>query len=174
MIPHPPSRFSASLLRIAAMTTAVGFAVVTGAAVAHAQSTTAQITVLYDAFGASPGMQQDRGYAALIETCRYLKLTYPEAALWDFVVRGIAEGRMAAMIRHIGGFPDPAAASAFVDRCLREWRGRNLPGDGEDLVHQLVVWVDAFHQPDALGLGGVDDLAGEDHFHRAAHADELW
>src|SRR5437763_2510223 len=67
MIPHPPSKFSASLLRIAAMTTAVGFAIVTGAAVAHAQSTTAQITVLYDAFGGTSTMKKDWGFAALIE-----------------------------------------------------------------------------------------------------------
>ena len=67
MIPHPPSKFSASLLRIAAMTTAVGFAIAAGAAVAHAQSTTAQITVLYDAFGGTSTMKKDWGFAALIE-----------------------------------------------------------------------------------------------------------
>ncbi len=54
------------------------------------------------------------------------KLPYPEAALWDFVVRGLAQDRMAAMLQHIGGFPDSTAASAFVDRCLSEWRARKL------------------------------------------------
>ena len=47
------------------------------------------------------------------------------------------------------------------------------PAIFEHLVHQLVVRIDALHQADALGLGGVDDLAGEDHLHGAADADEL-
>ena len=56
----------------------------------------------------------------------------------------------------------------------QERRRRDLSGDGKDLIHQLVVREDPFHEPDTLGLGRIDDLTGEDHFHRSAYADKLW
>ena len=55
-----------------------------------------------------------------------VKLSYPEAALWDFVVRGVNEARITVMIRHIGGMADDAAASTFVSRCLGEWQRQGL------------------------------------------------
>jgi 7,8-dihydropterin-6-yl-methyl-4-(beta-D-ribofuranosyl)aminobenzene 5'-phosphate synthase len=66
MIPDRLSRFSTSLLRIAAISAAICFAAV-AAAPAHAQSSTAQITLLYDAFGGTSTMKKDWGFAALIE-----------------------------------------------------------------------------------------------------------
>jgi len=67
MAPSWLSKFFASLPHIAAITAAICLAAMTRAAPAHAQSNTAQITVLYDAFGGTSTMKKDWGLAALIE-----------------------------------------------------------------------------------------------------------
>lgn len=59
-----------------------------------------------------------------------VKLGYPDAALWDFMTRGIAEGRLILMLRHIGGFPDEAAVRTFVSSRLEEWRRLSLVVSG--------------------------------------------
>ena len=61
------SKFFASLSHIAAITAAICLAAMTGAPPAYAQSNTAQITVLYDAFGKTSTMKKDWGFSALIE-----------------------------------------------------------------------------------------------------------
>lgn len=48
-------------------------------------------------------------------------LRYPDAALWDFVVRGVGERRMVAMMRHIGAFAGEAETLLFIRSRLREW-----------------------------------------------------
>ncbi len=70
----------------------------------------------------------------LVSARSTVKLLYPEAALWYFVVRGVSEARVRSMIRYIGGFADEASASAFVARNLREWQQQGLivPDCGSD------------------------------------------
>src|SRR5215468_5652883 len=53
------------LLKLAAITISAAAAI--GASPAYAQSSTAQITVLYDAFGKTSSMTKDWGFSALIE-----------------------------------------------------------------------------------------------------------
>jgi hypothetical protein len=55
-----------------------------------------------------------------------LTLGYPQAALWDFVVRGVGEVRAIGMMRHIGGFADESATFEFVARSVREWQQQGL------------------------------------------------
>jgi hypothetical protein len=55
-----------------------------------------------------------------------LTLGYPQAALWDFVVRGVSEGRTIGMMRHIGGFADESVTFDFVARSVREWQQQGL------------------------------------------------
>jgi hypothetical protein len=64
----------------------------------------------------------------LVSSARSLivKLGYPEAALWDFVARGVSEVRATNMIKYIGRFADEVAASTFVAQCLEEWRRQGL------------------------------------------------
>ncbi len=57
------SKFSASLPRLAGLAAIVAV----GVSPAHAQSSTGQITVLYDAFGKISTMKKDWGFSALIE-----------------------------------------------------------------------------------------------------------
>src|SRR5438876_8637960 len=61
------SKFSALLPRLAGLAAIVFSAVAMGASPAQAESRTAQITVLYDAFGKTSTMKKDWGFAALIE-----------------------------------------------------------------------------------------------------------
>ncbi|MCG8461148.1 MAG: hypothetical protein MI919_33095 [Holophagales bacterium] len=60
------------------------------------------------------------------DRARMLELAYPEAALWDLISRGVAGQRAITMMMHIGGFPDEAAASAFIARLVQEWQGLGL------------------------------------------------
>ncbi len=60
------------------------------------------------------------------DRARTLKLGYPEAALWEMSTRGVAGQRAITMMRHIGGFPDEAAASAFIAICMKEWHRLGL------------------------------------------------
>jgi hypothetical protein len=48
-------------------------------------------------------------------------LQYPAAAAWDFFVRAYSISQMAPMLKHIGGFPDEQAASAFASAQLQAW-----------------------------------------------------
>src|SRR2546426_6283449 len=57
------SKFSTSLPRLAGLAAIVAVSV----SPAHAQSSTGQITVLYDAFGKTSTMKKDWGFSALIE-----------------------------------------------------------------------------------------------------------
>jgi hypothetical protein len=59
MIPNWLSKLSASLPRIAGLAAIVSTAVAIGTSPAHAQSSTGQITVLYDAFGKTSTMKKD-------------------------------------------------------------------------------------------------------------------
>jgi hypothetical protein len=56
-------------------------------------------------------------------------LTYPEAAVWDFVVRGINDARTRVMVRHIGGFATETEAAALVEICVERWRRDGLIAD---------------------------------------------
>lgn len=67
MIPNWLSKFSASLPRVAGLAAIVSSAVAMGTFAADAQSSTGQITVLYDAFGNNATMKKDWGFSALIE-----------------------------------------------------------------------------------------------------------
>lgn len=55
-----------------------------------------------------------------------LTLGYPQAALWDFVVRGVSEVRTIGMMRHIGGFADESVTLEFIARSVREWQQQGL------------------------------------------------
>lgn len=55
-----------------------------------------------------------------------VKLFYPEAAFWDFTVRGVSEARSRFMIMHIAGFTEEAAASTFIAQCLQDWQRQGL------------------------------------------------
>lgn len=70
----------------------------------------------------------ERGAVHLEAPGRGLSLTlhYPDTALWDFVVRGIAEDRAAAMLTHIAGFADAVAAVQFMRARLEDWRRQGL------------------------------------------------
>lgn len=65
----------------------------------------------------------DAGCVQLVSVSRGVlaRLPYPDAALWDFVVRGVDGSRTIAMMKHIGGFTDDDAVSSFIDARLREW-----------------------------------------------------
>ncbi|HEV3040912.1 MAG TPA: hypothetical protein VHA33_24305 [Candidatus Angelobacter sp.] len=55
-----------------------------------------------------------------------VRLAYPEAALWDFMARGVSETRATVMMKHIAGFPDDVAASRFIAECLQGWHKQGL------------------------------------------------
>ena len=67
MIPNWLPKFSELLPRVAGLAAIVSSAVAIGISVAEAQSSTGQITVLYDAFGKTSTMKKDWGFSALIE-----------------------------------------------------------------------------------------------------------
>jgi 7,8-dihydropterin-6-yl-methyl-4-(beta-D-ribofuranosyl)aminobenzene 5'-phosphate synthase len=67
MIPNWLSKFSSLLPRVAGSVAIVSSAVAMGASPAHAQSSTAQIIVLYDAFGKTFTMKKDWGFSTVIE-----------------------------------------------------------------------------------------------------------
>jgi hypothetical protein len=54
------------------------------------------------------------------------RLEYPEAALWDFIVRGISAARTTAMMKHIGAFATDEDTQAFVADRLHAWQQRGL------------------------------------------------
>ena len=62
----------------------------------------------------------------------YCSLPYPSAAVWDLVSRGHSRAKIATMMRHIGGFQEPAAAESYVNDCLVTWANagwlRRVPG----------------------------------------------
>ena len=55
-----------------------------------------------------------------------IRLAYPEAALWDFLVRGFSPARATGMIRHVGGFADDETAARFVVESIGEWQRLSL------------------------------------------------
>ena len=69
-----------------------------------------------------------RGVIRIEAVDRRLSLTigYPQAALWDFVIRGVSEVRTIGMMRHIGGFADESVTFEFVARSVREWQQQGL------------------------------------------------
>ena len=67
MNPNWLSNFSVSLRRVAGLAAIAGSAVVISSSPVQAQSSTAQITVLYDAFGKTSTMKKDWGFSVLIE-----------------------------------------------------------------------------------------------------------
>jgi 7,8-dihydropterin-6-yl-methyl-4-(beta-D-ribofuranosyl)aminobenzene 5'-phosphate synthase len=67
MIPNWLSNFAVSLCRTAGLAAIAASAAAIGASPVHAQSSAAQITVLYDAFGKNSTMKKDWGFSALIE-----------------------------------------------------------------------------------------------------------
>ena len=48
------------------------------------------------------------------------RLSYPEAAVWDLLVRGHGTRRAASLLRDGFAFTEPEA-EALVANCLREW-----------------------------------------------------
>jgi 7,8-dihydropterin-6-yl-methyl-4-(beta-D-ribofuranosyl)aminobenzene 5'-phosphate synthase len=67
MISNWLSKFSVSVCRVARLAATAASALAIGASAVHAQSSTGQITVLYDAFGKTSTMKKDWGFSALIE-----------------------------------------------------------------------------------------------------------
>jgi hypothetical protein len=48
------------------------------------------------------------------------KVGYPDAAVWDFMVRGYRYGQLVELMTHIAGL-DEAAAGELVGECLERW-----------------------------------------------------
>ncbi len=74
---------------------------------------------------------ETRGTALLrTDTGASAELGYPDAALWDFVVRNVEYPRMVAMIAALAHC-DSASASAWIEGRFRQWTDDGWLEDGD-------------------------------------------
>jgi hypothetical protein len=98
----------------------------------------------------------------------------PDALLAVLGAGDFLDRRELARPALVGAVGVPVHFDQFLGVAHREVGvGRDLAGELEHLVEQIVVRDDALHEPDAFGLVGHDDAAGEDQLQRLADAHQL-
>jgi len=76
----------------------------------------------------APGVRwvvEDDGLLLDDATGRIEKVGYPDAAIWDLMVRGTRHGKLVELMTHVAGL-DAAAASRLVTERLERWAERGV------------------------------------------------
>jgi len=76
----------------------------------------------------APGVRwtiEDDGLLLDDGTGHIAKVGYPDAAIWDLMVRGYRHGKLVELVTHIASL-DESAADELVAECLELWAERGV------------------------------------------------